>query len=146
MKTGFPRPRTHVGTTTSNPYDRKRRGGSFGREWNDRDYPHPYTASSTNVASIDRTRLYKSVHEKLCGTCGEYIEEDMVGLILFNTNTRASSFKHNDWIHSETGPYHLKCLVLNFTMCPMLAKTKVYMPGYGSWEVVGPMVKELFKS
>ena len=70
---------------------------------------------------------------KRCATCGDPVEEEEVGLILFNTRSRASGSWERGWIHSESGPYHLKCLVLNFTLCPHLADTKIFMPGYGKW-------------
>lgn len=140
MKTGFPRPRSFVFETTSNPYQPRKgqREGSYGKKWEHREYPHPYTAEEYNLARINRTRLFETIDNKLCGTCGLPVEEDLVGLILYNPHTRNHKISENRkiWFHGESGPYHLKCLSLNFTMCPMLSQTKLYIPAVALWDDV----------
>lgn len=137
MERGFPRPRIEHGVTTSNPY--MGRNGSYGKKWENRSYPVPYTASDTKVSNIDAVRLNESINNKVCGTCGDPVEEDLVGLIIYNDKARLGSVtqeQRNGWLHRESGPYHLKCLALNFTMCPMLAETKLYAPAVGLWSEV----------
>jgi hypothetical protein len=141
MKRGFPRPRTMVGTLYSNP---KSKRGGYRAKWNNREYPHPYTASDDNVAAIHDGRRVETVMFKRCGTCGEPVKDECVGLILYNVDTKDGKHvrTYEDWLHSESGPYHLKCLALNFAMCPHLSETDIYMAGYAKWSDVYPMIRD----
>lgn len=136
MKRGYPRPRMMVGKTYSNHYAGT--NGSYGKAWNDREYPHPYTAMDHSIAQINKPRLRESANNKICGTCGLHVKEDLVGLILYNPLSKRNRNAGNgkNWLHAEAGPYHLKCLTLNFTMCPMLAATKTFMPAVALWDDV----------
>lgn len=136
MKRGLPRPRTHVERVVyrelyPNP-----------KKWDNRYYPHPYNASDDDVAIIGEGRLRQSVIFKLCGVCGELVEDEEVGLVLYNyESSQAPEWEtHKDWVMSESGPYHLPCLQIAFTMCPHLADTDKYFPGYGSWPDVREQV------
>lgn len=137
MRRGFPRPKAFVEKTSRSPY-RKHRGGNYGKKWNNRYYPWPYTASDDKISNISRARLKESVYFKKCGTCGEPVEEEMVGLIVYNTRSRklGPMVDKGTLLHSESGPYHLKCLALNFVSCPHLAATNLYEPAYGKWSDV----------
>lgn len=129
MKRGFPRPRTYVGKTSRHPSR-----GSYGKRWNSKTYPHPYTASDDAVSNISEGRVRECTTFKRCGTCGEPVDDDLVGLIIYNTHS--PKIKSKDWLHAESGPYHFKCLVLNFTMCPHLVETKQFLPAVGLWKDV----------
>jgi hypothetical protein len=135
VKRGFPRPRHLIEKTTRHPTK-----GSYGKKWDNKTYPHPYNASDNHPANISTARLAECIKFKKCGTCGEPVDEDLVGLIL--ANPASPIWKRHDkrwyrgWLHSESGPYHLKCLTLNFTMCPHLVETKQYMPAVGLWKDV----------
>jgi len=124
-----------VEKTTANPY--RSRSESYGKQWDDREYPHPYTAEEDGIAAIHQGRLKESITFKRCGTCGETVEDDLVGLIIYNNSSQIARDKSDGRVlHSESGPYHLKCLALNFTMCPHLANTKIYAPAVGLWKDV----------
>lgn len=144
MKKGFPRPKGFVERTSRHPSK-----GSYGKKWNNKWYPWPYSASATTISNIS-SRMKQCVQFKLCGTCGDPVEEEVVGLILFNPASpyvRKGDMGEADdgLINAETGPYHLKCLVLNFNMCPHLVETKQFMPGYGEWKVVRPLVMAFYE-
>lgn len=132
-----------VGKTGSNPYAGT--NGSYGGKWENREYPHPYTASEDSVSNISDSRLKESVRNKICGTCGIHVKEDLVGLIIYNDKARLGTVTEKarrGWIHRESGPYHLKCLSLNFTLCPMLSETKLYVPAVALWEDVKQDIRE----
>lgn len=142
MKRGFPRPMTYVGKTYSNP--RKRNGKavkSYGKKWDGKKYPHPYTAQEYNIGAIHRGRLKESIKFKRCGACGEPVEDELVGLILWNPRSKANT-QHKDWLHSESGPYHFKCLVLTMTRCPHIANTKRFLAACGNWSDVKAQILE----
>ena len=123
------------------------RHGSYGEKWDGKDYPQPYTAQSDNIASIHQGRLTQSVTFKLCGTCGEPVQEELVGIIVRNPESRIDkSYSQWGYLHSESGPYHLKCLALNFTMCPHLAATSTYMPAVALWSDVKDEIKVLART
>jgi hypothetical protein len=145
MKRGYPRPRTMVGKTHSNRLASAGAGGSYGKKWENREYPHPYTANDGNIAHINKPRLRESTRNKICGTCGLHVKEDLVGLILYNPRAKRNRLAGNgdNLLHAEAGPYHLKCLTLNFTMCPMLAATKTFMPAVGLWDDVKDDIRKL---
>lgn len=140
MKRGFPRPLAFITRTSRSPYARG--DGSYGKRWDGKNYPWPYSASTTKVSNLDRGRMKECFLFKRCGTCGEAVVEEEVGLILYNP--RSKGVQGNDVLHHESGPYHLKCLVLNFTKCPHLAATKQFMPAYGSWKDVRPQLAEIW--
>lgn len=127
MKRGFPRPMYFI--------EKASRHGGYGKKWNNRWYPHPYTASDGYPANINQQRLAESVYFKKCGTCGEPVKEELVGLILNNRRSPVHD-KNSGLINSESGPYHLKCLSLNFTVCPHLVETKQFIPAVGLWKDV----------
>lgn len=130
MKKGFPRPKYFIEKTKRHPSK-----GSYGKKWNNKFYPHPYNAADSYPASISQSRLIQCVTFKLCGTCGEPVIEELVGLIICNPRSPAFTKKSwpDGWLHSESGPYHLKCLSLNFAMCPHLVETKQYLPAVALW-------------
>lgn len=134
-----------VSKTTTNRYAGSH--GSYGRKWENKEYPHPYTAEEYSIAQINKPRLKESARNKICGTCGEHVKEDLVGLILYNPRAKRNRLagSGDNWLHAEAGPYHLKCLVLNFTMCPMLAATKTFMPAVALWDDVKDDIRELAK-
>ena len=135
MKRGFPRPRGFIERTSRHPSR-----GSYGKKWNNKFYPWPYSATDDSIANIDG-RMKECVMFKRCGTCGDPVEEELVGLILWNpASPKVRSSEDKDWINPESGPYHFKCLVLNFTMCPHLSETKQFLPGCGSWKDVRPLI------
>jgi hypothetical protein len=147
MKRGFPRPRGFVKRTVTHPS-----GGSYGKKWDNREYPWPYSASSNTISNISEGRMRECALFKRCGTCGDPVKEDLVGLIIYNVNS-AYCVNYNTKIkksarpilNTESGPYHLKCLALNFTMCPHLAKTKHFEPAVGLWSEVRNQVLECWK-
>ena len=137
MKRGFPRPLTKIEKTHSNP----RRGKtSYGKKWDGRNYPHPYAANEDNLARIHEGRKFECVKFKRCLNCGEPVKEDVVGLLLYNPNSRLGT-RFNDYIHSEAGPYHFKCLRQSISMCPHIATTQRFIAGSGEWKVVKPMIE-----
>lgn len=144
MKRGFPRERTFVGRTYSNTMSRNG-SGSYGKKWENREYPHPYTAMDSNIAQISKPRLRESARNKICGTCGIHVKDDLVGLIVYNPRAKRNMRAGNgsNWLNSESGPYHLKCLALNFTMCPMLSATKTFMPAVALWDDVKDEIRAL---
>lgn len=135
MKRGFPRPKHFIEKTTRHPSK-----NSYGKKWNNKWYPHPYNASDNYPANISQPRLIECITFKKCGTCGKPVEEELVGLILSNPASPvwrdAGKAWNNGWLHSESGPYHLHCLVLNFTMCPHLVELKQFMPAVALWKDV----------
>lgn len=135
MEKGFPRPVVYVDKTTTNtecedPNDY----GSWGKEWDNRNYPMPYTAEDTFIAALSNTRAFECVQNKLCFVCGEHVDDDLVGLI-------ADS---KDWIHRESGPFHFKCLHLSFITCPYLATTGKMFVACGSWSDLKDEIEETF--
>lgn len=140
MKRGFPRPRVFIDKTHTHPSK-----GSYGRKWDKKSYPHPYNASDSNVAEIHEGRLKESIKFKVCGTCGEHIEEDLVGLIINNTRSPKvyKVYKDGAILNTESGPYHIKCLQLNFTMCPHLVELQTFIPAVASWDDIAPQLREL---
>lgn len=144
MKTGFPRPRIFVKTTSTSAYKRHK-NGNFGEKWNNRWYPHPYTATEAVVSRISPQRLKESVLDKLCGVCGEHVEEDLVGLIIYNTRSpKSSKGESNGILHTESGPYHFKCLNIAFSTCPYIAEGKVFLGACGLWSEVGQQIADTF--
>lgn len=143
MKRGFPRPKAFVAKTSRSPYKK-----GYGKRWDNRWYPWPYTADANTISDISEGRMLECIYFKRCGTCGEPVKEENVGLILYNPRSpkiSGTSPHYRPLLHKESGPYHLKCLVLNFTMCPHLAATKLYMPGYGKWTDVRDQILETYK-
>lgn len=142
MKSGFPRPRMFVERTSRHPSK-----GSYGKKWNNKSYPHPYSASDTSIADINAERLRECVVDSKCGTCGDPVAQDeFVGLILWNQRSIKTKAEKG-WLNSESGPYHLKCLIINFTQCPHLVETQQFIPGCGVWSEVQPqMVAEFYPS
>lgn len=140
MKRGFPRPKYFIEMTTRHPSKK-----NYGKKWNNKWYPHPYNASDDHPANISQNRMIECVRFKLCGTCGEPVKEDLVGLIICNLRSpafRTKSWPDGSWLHSESGPYHLKCLSLNFAMCPHLIETKQYLPAVALWKDVRAEILE----
>lgn len=141
MKRGFPRPSEFIEKTSRS----LKKSGSYGKKWNNRWYPWPYSASDHAISNISAGRMEECVHFKRCGTCGEPVKEEMVGLVLYNPKAKSVKEVHgNKLLHQESGPYHLKCLVLNFTACPHLVESGEYMPGYGEWKILKPMLLETY--
>lgn len=139
MKRGFPRPRMYVGTTRRHPSR-----GSYGAKWNNKTYPHPYSASERVIADIHPGRMKECVKFKICGTCGDVVEDDMVGLILYNPKSPKVSGR--DWLNPESGPYHFKCLIINFTQCPHLVETRQFMPGCALWSDIREQMIDLVET
>lgn len=135
MKRGFPRPKHFIEKTKRHPSR-----GSYGKKWNNKHYPHPYNADDDYPANISTSRLVQCIRFKLCGTCGEPVKEDLVGLVVANPASpvwkQFNKQWYRGWLHSESGPYHLSCLSLNFAMCPHLVETKQYMPAVALWKDV----------
>jgi hypothetical protein len=144
MKRGFPRPRTFIEQTSRHP---SRYCGNYGDKWNNKSYPHPYNAENDCVAEINSGRIKESIQFKVCGTCGTTIEEDLVGLVIYNQRSDKTLFRgpyhKRPLLHTESGPYHIKCMVMNFTMCPHLVELKTFLPAIASWTDVGPQLREL---
>lgn len=138
MKKGFPRPVVFVDNTSTNTYvgDDPNDYGSWGPEWDNRYYPYPYTAEDNFIASLSNPRAYECVKHKLCFVCGEYVEGDLVGLLLDN---RA-------WINRETGPFHFKCLHLALVTCPYLALTDKSEPACGLWSDLQDLILKTFEN
>lgn len=139
MKRGFPRPLTKIGTTSSNPKSGAPLSGSYGKRWDNRVYPHPYAADEDNLARIHEGRKAECVIFKLCLNCGKPVEEEVVGLLFANPNSPLGK-PHEDYVHTETGPYHFKCLVQSLTLCPALSTSKRFVGGNGEWKVVRPII------
>lgn len=139
MKRGFPRPTAFIEKTRTNPYARS---DSYGKKWDNRRYPWPYTASDSIISNISNKRLRATILEKRCSVCGDKVEEDLVGLVLYNEKSRVKG-PHPDWLHPESGPFHFPCLALAFKVCPHLAETKVFMPGCGLWDDVKKPIKQI---
>lgn len=138
MKRGFPRPMAYISKTTRSPYKGK---SSYGKKWDNRRYPWPYSASDHTISNISTGRMRECIKFKRCAVCGDPVEEEFVGLIIYNT--RSPKVRSKKWLHVESGPYHLKCLNIAFTTCPHLADTKQFLPACGNWSDVRPSLMYL---
>ncbi len=133
-----------VERTSRSPYANNKYPG----RWNNKWYPWPYSASEDTISNISQGRMLECVTFKRCGTCGLPVEEECVGLIIYNPHSpdvMGKTHKEKAILHMESGPYHLKCLELNFAKCPHLAATKIYLPAYGKWSDVRQQILDEYK-
>lgn len=136
MKRGFPRPTADI--------DDERVEKRWGKKWNKRRYPWPYTASDFYIGESNNTRPRECIDEKLCGNCGIKVEEDLVHVIITN---EPRSF---DYVWYESGPFHEKCVLQVLTLCPAISEvflddgTKKYEHALAPWGMVAPMMLASF--
>ena len=145
MDKGFPRPKVYVETTYNDQTYK-----TYGDKWNDRVYPVPYTArDEEHIAEFSESRGKECAVDKVCSVCGEYVEDDLVGVAVLNENTQNAMYRDYvkvfGWITTEAGPFHLKCLSIAFTLCPHLVVNDIFEPAVGLWEDIKPLMMEWYE-
>jgi hypothetical protein len=81
--------------------------------------PHPYTASDTDLATIDDGRQAECVVGLLCGVCGLPVPDGDMYII-----TEASPYKAGAKIAIDRLCLHGKCARMTMSMCPHMRPDK----------------------
>ena len=146
MKRGFPRPKVFIEKTTS--ADNVTPNVSYGNKWDGRNYPVPYTAGEY-ISVFSEERGIECIQNKVCSVCGEYVEDELVGLAILNDEGSEPDYvrfaAEYGWITTEAGPFHFPCLNLAFTMCPHLAERDRFLPAVGLWSDIKPLMEEWYE-
>ncbi len=74
-----------------------------------KEYPHPFSASDSNISILDNARVYQCATQKLCIVCGEFVFGEKVWVYYYGGD-----------LQSDAGPIHEKCMRLTENLCPAM--------------------------